>query len=105
MTVADMQSGNARAALTRLESRVGSSLLSDVSRGLIAVMDGNDPVGYWASLSARLTDNQRQILQRKANRVPGKINRLSFCLLACVMILYLVVIGTEIVQSFGVIFG
>ena len=105
VTVADMQSGNARAALTRLESRVGSSLLSDVSRGLIAVMDGNDPVGYWASLSARLTDNQRQILQRKANRFPGRINRLSFCLLACVMILYLVVIGTEIVQSFGVIFG
>lgn len=105
VTVADMQSGNARAALARLEARVGSTLLSDVSRGLIAVMDGNDPIGYWASLSARLADNQRQLLMRKAGKIPAKINRLSFCLLACVMIVYLVVIGYEIVASLGVIFG
>ncbi|MCQ2426893.1 MAG: hypothetical protein MJ137_00640 [Clostridia bacterium] len=105
VTIADMQSGNAHAALARLESRVGSTLLSDVTRGLAAVMDGNDPVGYWASLSARLADNQRQILMRKAGKIPSKINTLSFCLLACVMLLYLVVIGTELTESLGILFG
>jgi len=105
VTVADMQSGNSRAALARLEARVGSTLLSDVTRGLIAVIDGNDPVGYWASLSARLADNQRQLLKRKAQKIPGRINALSFCLLACVMLIYLVVIGIELSESLGVLFG
>lgn len=105
VTIADMQSGNARAALARFESRVGSTMLSDVTRGLIAVMDGNDPVGYWTNLSSRLADYQRQLLMRKAKEMPSKINRLSFILLLCVMLIYAVVIGGELMRSLGVIFG
>ena len=42
ITAADMRSGNYEAALTRLESRVGSSMLSDVTRGLIGVLRGDE---------------------------------------------------------------
>ena len=35
ITIADMRSGNEEVALTRLESRVGSTMMSDVTRGLI----------------------------------------------------------------------
>ena len=42
ITAADMRSGNYEAALTRLESRVGSSMLSDTTRGLIGVLRGDD---------------------------------------------------------------
>jgi len=105
ITVADMQSGSAHAALSRLESRVGSPHMSEVVRGLSAVIDGNDPVGYWAALQTRLSDNRRQLLLRFAKKIPAKIAALSFCLLACVFLIYAVVIGGEVLRSIGVIFG
>ena len=40
ITTADMKSGNYETALTRLETRIGSPMLSDVVRGLISVIRG-----------------------------------------------------------------
>lgn len=105
ITVADMRSGNYEAALTRLESRVGSSMMSDVCRGLIGVLRGDDTAVYWASLSVKFADIQRQLLRMRAQKVPGKVKRLSLCLLFCFMLVYAVVIITEIMSSIGVLFG
>ena len=52
ITVADMRSGNTEVALTRLESRIGSTMVSDITRGLIAVTRGNDTDVYWAQLES-----------------------------------------------------
>ena len=105
ITVADMRSGNYEAALTRLENRVGSSMLSDVSRGLISVLRGDDTEVFWTSLGVKFADYQRQLLKQEAQKVPGKVKRLSMCLLFCFMAIYIVVIGREIVTSLGVLFG
>lgn len=105
ITLADIQSGNARTALIRLESRVGSPHMSEITRGLLAVLDGNDPVGYWYNLSVRLSDSRRQMLLRRAAKIPEKINRLSLCLLGCIIIVYVAVIGGELLRSMGVLFG
>ena len=105
ITVADMRSGNYEAALTRFESRVGSSMLSDVTRGLIGVLRGDETAGYWASLGVKFSDHQRQHLKQQAQKVPAKVKRLSMCLLFCFMLIYIVVIGMEIVNSIGVLFG
>lgn len=53
ITVADMKSGNYEAAITRLEARVGSAMMSDVCRGLIGILRGDDTEMYWASLSLK----------------------------------------------------
>ena len=105
ITVADMRSGNYEAALTRFESRVGSSMVSDVTRGLIGVLRGDETDVYWAGLSVKFTDYQRQFLKQQAQKVPGKVKRLSMCLLFCFMLIYIVVIGMEIVNSVGILFG
>ena len=105
ITVADMRSGNYEAALTRLENRVGSSMLSDVSRGLIGVLRGDETEVYWSSLGVKFADYQRQLLKQEAQKVPRKVKRLSMCLLFCFMAIYIVVIGMEIVTSLGVLFG
>lgn len=104
ITVADMRSGNYEAALTRLEARVGSTMLSDVTRGLIGVLRGDDTDVYWASLSLKFSDYQRQLLKMEAQKVPRKVKRLSMCLLFCFMLIYVVVIGIEILSSIGVLF-
>lgn len=105
ITVADMRSGNYEAALTRFEARVGSSMLSDVTRGLIGVLRGDETAAYWAGLSVKFSDYQRQLLKQQAQKIPGKVKRLSMCLLICFILIYVVVIGLEILNSVGVLFG
>jgi Flp pilus assembly protein TadB len=105
ITVADMRSGNYEAALTRFESRVGSSMLSDVTRGLIGVLRGDETEVYWSGLAVKFSDYQRQNLKQQAQKVPRKVKRLSMCLLFCFMLIYIVVIGMEIVNSIGILFG
>lgn len=105
ITVADMRSGNYEAALTRLEARVGSSMLSDVVRGLISVLRGDETAMYWASLSVKFADIQRQLLKQQAVKVPGKVRRLSMILLFCFIMVYMVVIVVQIMTSLGAMFG
>lgn len=79
-------------------------MLSDVTRGLIGVLRGDDTDVYWASLSLKFSDYQRQLLKMEAQKVPRKVKRLSMCLLFCFMLIYVVVIGIEILSSIGVLF-
>ncbi len=105
ITVADMRSGNYESALTRLEFRVGSAMLSDVVRGLISVLRGDDTAMYWSSLSIKFSDIQRQLLKQQAVKVPSKVRRLSMFLLFCFMLTYIVVLITEIMSSLGAMLG
>jgi len=105
ITIADMKSGNYEAAITRMESRVGSSMMSDVCRGLIGIMRGDDNSLYWTSLSLKFNDIQRQKLRMEAQKVPRKVKRLSLCLLICFMLIYVVVILEQIMSSIGVLFA
>lgn len=105
ITTADMRSGNYEAALTRLEARVGSSMLSDVCRGLQGILRGDDTIAYWSSLAVKFSDNQRQIMKKKALRAPDKVRRLSMCLLFCFMLIYIVVIVVQIVTSMDIMFA
>ncbi len=104
VTEADMRSGNYENALSRLESRVGSSMLSDVTRGLIGIIRGDDTDIYWKNLELKFADYQKQLLRQKAQRVPGKVKRLSMSLLVCFMLIYLVVMGTVILSNITVFF-
>ena len=104
ITAADMRSGNYEAALTRLEARVGSSMLSDVTRGLIGVLRGDETDAYWTNLALKFADYQRQLLKAEANKVPAKVKRLSMCLLICFMLMYILVIGMQIIVSLGGLF-
>ena len=105
ITAADMRSGNYEAAITRLEARVGSSMMSDVCRGLIGILRGDDTEMYWASLSIKFSDIQRQQLRLEAQKVPRRVRRLSMCLLLCFMLIYIVVIVAQIMSSITVLFG
>ncbi len=104
ITAADMRSGNYEAAITRLETRVGSSMMSDVCRGLIGILRGDDTAVYWSSLAIKFNDVQRQQLRLEAQKVPKKVKRLSMCLLICFMLIYVVVIMEQIVTSMGILF-
>ena len=105
ITVADMKSGNLETAITHLEARVGSPMMSDVCRGLVSILNGDDAIMYFAALRAKFTDFQRQQLRRKAAKVPNKVRKLSIALLVCFMLTYVVVIISQIITSMSTLFA
>ena len=98
-TIADMKTGNYENALLKLEKRINSPLMSDVIRGLIGVLRGDETDAYWTNLAMKFADYQRQLLKAEAAKVPGKVKRLSMCMLVCFMLMYVVVILMQIIQS------
>ncbi len=104
ITIADIRSGNEEAAITRLESRVGSPMMSDVCRGFYTMINGDVADNYWSSLEIKFSEIQRQRLKAEAAKVPRKVRRLSMCLLVCFMLIYVVVIVAQIMSSVGVLF-
>lgn len=105
ITVADMRSGNYEVALTRLETRVGSSMMSDVTRGLVSVIRGDKTDVYWGNLVLKFSDYQRTLLKNDANKAPKRVRRLSMVLLFCFVLIYVVVIGQTLITSLGGMFG
>ena len=80
-------------------------MMSDVCRGLIGILRGDDTALYWTSLSLKFNDIQRQQLRLRAQKVPRKVKRLSMCLLFCFMLIYIVVIIAQIMSSMNILFA
>lgn len=96
ITLADMRSGSQETAITRLEMRVGSAMMSDVCRGLLSVLRGDDTASYWTTLTVKFTDHQRNLLKARADKIPAKVGRLSLVLVFCYFVMWL---GILIMQS------
>lgn len=101
---ADMRSGSYEAALTRFEARFNSPLLSDVVRGLIGVLRGDNGINYFQMLSHDMKQLELQRLKAKAMKIPPKIRVFSFVLLMCFLVTYLAIIIYEIIFSLGGMF-
>ena len=104
ITIADMRSGNVEVALTRLENRIGSTMMSDITRGLAALDRGDNNVVYWGQLVIKFADYQRQNLKQQANAVPRKVRRLSMALMFCFLMIYVAVIGQVLLTSLAELF-
>ncbi len=105
ITIADMRTGNYEAAITRFEGRIGSTNLSEVCRGFIQMIRGDDTSVYWETLAIRFSELQKQYLRNIALKIPPKVHRLSFFLMMSMMLLYVVVLGWELLSNMGVLFG
>ena len=66
VTCADMRSSSYEAALTRFEARIGSAQLSDVVRGLVSVIRGDDSAVYFKMLAHDFKLIELQRLKAKA---------------------------------------
>ena len=100
-----MKSGGYETAITRLERRVGSPMMSDVCRGFLGVIRGDDMRMYFAALSMKLSEIQREMLKEQAKKAPKKVKKLSVALLVCFMLIYATVIIFQIASSMSALFG
>jgi len=78
---ADMRSSSYEAALTRFEARINSPMLSDITRGLIGVLRGDDGSMYFQMLSHDMKQLELQRLKAQAMKIPPKIRVFSFVML------------------------
>lgn len=101
---ADMRSSSYEAALIRFEARMDSPTVSDIARGLIGVLRGDDGRMYFQMLSHDLRQMELRRLKAKALEIPPKIRVFSFIMLTCFMLTYFVIILYQIVTSMGVLF-
>lgn len=101
---ADMRSSSYEAALTRFEARLNSPQLSDVVRGLIGVLRGDDGAVYFQMLTHDFKQAELQRLKAKAAKIPPKIRFFSFAMLLCFLATYFAIIGYEIIKSMGTLF-
>ena len=104
ITIADMKSGNEETALTRLEARIGSSMLSDVVRGLISVKRGDNGAMYFEMLNHDFKQVELQKLKLIAMKQPGKVKKYSFLMLGCFLLMYLGILGYVIINALGKMF-
>ena len=101
---ADMRSSSYEAALTRFEARINSPMLSDITRGLIGVLRGDDGSMYFQMLSHDMKQLELQRLKAEAMKIPPKIRVFSFIMLMCFMMTYMAIIIYEIIRSFSGLF-
>ena len=101
---ADMRSSSYEAALTRFEARFNSAMLSDITRGLIGVLRGDDGVMYFQMLSHDMKQLELQRLKSQAMKIPPKIRVFSFAMLMCFIMTYMAIIVYEIITSLGGMF-
>ena len=101
---ADMRSSSYEAALTRFEARLNSPMLSDITRGLLGVLRGDDGAMYFQMLAHDMKQLELQRLKAQAMKIPPKIRMFSFIMLMCFIMTYMAVIVSEILRSLGGMF-
>lgn len=101
---ADMRSSSYEAALTRFEARINSPMLSDITRGLIGVLRGDEGGVYFQMLAHDIKQLELQRLKAQAMKIPPKIRVFSFIMLMCFLMTYMAIIVYEILRSLGGMF-
>lgn len=102
---ADMKTGDFEIALTRLSTRVDSVFLTELVRGLISTVRGDNTVAYFESLNSKLWDHERARIKKAAMKTPAKVKYLCMALMVGMGIIYAVVFGTVIMEGMGGILG
>lgn len=103
-TIADMKTENYENALLRLQNRVGSTLLSDVVRGLISVLRGDDQTMYFKMLSYDMRQMEISNLKKEAEKRPKAMQKYSMLMLFAILLIYVVVLTVEVISSVGSFF-
>ncbi len=103
-TIADMKTGNYETALLKLEKRVNSPQMSEVIRGLIGTLRGEDQTIYFKMISFDLRQMEQNVLKKEALKRPRAMQKYSMFMMLCILIIYAVVLATEVMSALNVLF-
>ena len=98
-TLNDMISGNASQALKSLEGRVSSPKLSKVTRGLQAVLRGDDKRLYFEMIGADFQKSQNELLERQLLERPKKLYPYLGLLFIALVLMIAASLGADIMHQ------
>ena len=104
VTIADMVTGNYENALLRFQNRIGSTMLSDIIRGLIGTLRGADQQMFFKMLTFDMRQIEQNNLKKEAAKRPKQMQKYSMMMLFCILLIYVVVLSVEVVGSLGSFF-
>lgn len=99
VTIADMKTGSYEIALLNFDNRVRLESLSQIIRGLIAVLKGDDQRVYFDMLVHDLSNAERERLKRLSLKRPSKLNFSSAMVLICFITIIVYIIGFQIIRE------
>lgn len=99
ITIADMKTANYENALLHFQNRVGSTMLSDIVRGLIGTLRGDDQQMYFKMLVFDMRQIEQSNLKKEAQKRPKQMQKYSMLMLFCILLIYVVVLSVEVVSS------
>lgn len=105
ITIADMRSGSQEAALNRLSGRVGSGMLSEVVRGLLGVLRGDDGTITFALLDHDYQKLEVQQLQKEALKRPGKLKKYVVLMMVCIFVMLGFLMAKDVMGNMGSLFA
>lgn len=103
-TIADMRTGNYESALLRFQNRIGSNMLSDIIRGLIGTLRGDDQQMYFKMLVFDMRQVEQNMLRKEAAKRPKQMQKYSLLMLLCILLIYIVILSTQVIKSVGLLF-
>ena len=104
-TINDMTTGNAERAIRALESRVASPKLGQLTRGLLAVLRGDDQRMYFDVLAEEYRKSQNEEVERELLRRPQKLYPYMGAMFVGFAQMLVVSLGTEILSGIHQYFG
>lgn len=103
-TLNDMKTGNPERAIKALESRVNSGEFSQLTRGLIGVMRGDDQRVYFDMLTGEYRKAQDQAVAQELIKRPDKLLPNMAMLFGCIVLLTGVALGLYLKVQMGIFF-
>lgn len=103
-TLNDIVTGNPERAIKAMEGRVSSAKLGQVTRGLIAVLRGDDQRLYFDMLAAEFRKSQNEEVEKELLKRPDKLNPYMAALFACLCLMIFAGLGTYLAQQMQAFF-
>ena len=79
-------------------------MLSDIIRGLIGTLRGDDQQMYFKMLVFDMRQVEQNMLRKEAQKRPKQMQKYSMLMLLCILLIYMVVLSVQVIQSVGVLF-
>lgn len=98
-TLNDMVTGNPERAIKAMEGRVASAKFGQVTRGLIAVLRGDDQRVYFDMLAAEFRKSQNEEVEKELLKRPNKMNPYMGALFVCFILMVIAALGTDLIQQ------
>lgn len=99
ITAWDMRTGNMQLALERMEGRINSPFVSQLVRGMVSALNGDDMTAYFQNLCNEMSEEWRQRLKKEVLKKEPKIMRKAYLLFACSIISIMVLMISALLSS------